>query len=58
MSDQNQNRLSFGQKMQIVRLLDEDVSHFVDRLDSFCTYLLSIVESIYNIRNIYGSHCC
>ena len=53
MSDQKQNRLSFGQKRQIFCLLDEGVSHFVDRLDSFCTYLSSIVDSIDNIRNIY-----
>ena len=58
MSDQKQNRLSFGQKMEIVCLLDEGVSHFVDRLDSFCTYLSSIVDSIDNIRNTYRSHCC
>ena len=45
MSDQKQNRLSFGQKRQIFCLLDEGVSHFVDRLDSFCTYLSSIVDS-------------
>ena len=51
MSDQKQNRLSFGQKRQIVCLLDEGVSHFVDRLDSFCTYLSSIVDTMYNIRN-------
>ena len=50
MSDQKQNRLSFGQKRQIVCLLDEGVSHFVDRLDSFCTYLSSIVDSIYTIK--------
>ena len=50
MSDQKQNCLSFGQKRQIVCLLDEGVSHFVDRLDSFCTYLSSIVDSIDNIR--------
>ena len=53
MSDQKQNRLYFGQKRQIVCLLNEGVSHFVDRLDSFCTYLSSIVDSIYNIRNTY-----
>ena len=53
MSDQKQNRLSFGQKRQIICLLDEGISHFVDRLDSFCTYLSSIVDSIDNIRNIY-----
>ena len=53
MSDQKQNRLSFGQKRQIVCLLDEGVSHFVDRLDSFCTYLSSIVDSIDNILNTY-----
>ena len=53
MSDQKQNRLSFGQKRQNFCLLDEGVSHFVDRLDSFCTYLSSIVDSIDNIRNIY-----
>ena len=51
MSDQKQNCLSFGQKRQIVCLLDYDVSHFVDRLDSFCTYLSSNVDSIDNIRN-------
>ena len=55
MSDQKQNRLSFGQKRQIVCLLDEVVSHFVDRLDSFCTYLSSNVDSIDNIRNIVNS---
>ena len=49
----NQNRLSFGQKRQIFCLLDEGVSHFVDRLDSFYTYLSSIVDSIDNIRNIH-----
>ena len=38
MSDQKQNCLSFGQKRQIICLLDEGVSHFVDRLDTFCTY--------------------
>ena len=53
MSDQKQNRLSFGQKFFC--LLDEGVSHFVNRLDSFCTYLSSIVDSIYNIRNIFVS---
>ena len=58
MSDQKQNRLSFGQKRQIVCLLDEGISHFVDRLDSFCTYLSSIVDSMYNIRNTYMSHSC
>ena len=53
MSEQKQNRLSFGQKRQIVCLLDDGVSHFVDRLDSFCTYLSSVIDSIDNIRNIY-----
>ena len=57
MSDQKQNRLSFGQKRQIVCLLDEGVSHFVDRLDSFCTYLLSNVDLIDNIRNNVKSRC-
>ena len=51
MSDQKQNRLSFGQKRKIVCLLDDGVSHFVDRLDSFCTYLSSVVDLIDNIRN-------
>ena len=51
MSDQKQNRLSFGQKRQIVCLLDDGVSHFVYRLDSFCTYLSSNVDLIDNIRN-------
>ena len=55
MSDQKQNRLSFGQKRKIVCLLDEVVSHFVDRLDSFCTYLSSNVDSIDNIRNTVNS---
>ena len=55
MLDQKQNRLSFGQKRQIVCLLDDVVIHFVDRLDSFCTYLSSIVDLIDNIRN---THCC
>ena len=50
MSDHKQNCLSFGQKRQIVCLLDEGVSHFVDRFDSFCTYLSSIVDSISNFR--------
>ena len=50
-SDQKQNRLSFGQKRQIVCLLDDGVSHFVDRLDSFCTYLSSNVDLIDNISN-------
>ena len=45
------NRLSFGQKRQIVCLLDDGVSHFVDRLDRFCTYLSSNVDLIDNIRN-------
>ena len=54
MSDQKKNRLSLGQKMQIVCLLGERISHFVDRLDSFCTYLSSIVDSIENIRNTIG----
>ena len=35
MSDQIQNRLSFGQKREKSSLLDEGISHFVDRLDSF-----------------------
>ena len=51
MSDQKQNRLSFGQKRQIVCLLDDGVSHFVDRLDSFFTYLSSNVDLIDNVRN-------
>ena len=51
MLDQKQNRLSFGQKRQIVCLLDDGVSHFVDRLDSFCTYLSSNGDLINNIRN-------
>ena len=55
MSDQKQNLLSFGQKRQIVCLLDDGVSHFVDRLDSFCTYLSSNVDSIDNIRNTVNS---
>ena len=42
--------------MVIFCLLNEGVSHFVDRLDSFCTYLLSILDSIDNICNIYMSH--
>ena len=50
MLDQKQNRLSFGQKRPIVCLLDDVVSHFVDRLDSFCNYLSSNVDSIDNIR--------
>ena len=45
-----QNRLYFGQKREIFCLLNEGISHFVDRLDSFCTYLSSIVDSIDNIR--------
>ena len=45
------NRLSFGQKRQIVCLLDDGVSHFVGRLDSFCTSLSSNVDLIDNIRN-------
>ena len=53
MLDQKQNRLSFWKKRQIFCLLDEVVSHFVDRLDSFCTYLSSIVDFIDNIRNIH-----
>ena len=56
MSNQKQNRLTFGQKRQIFCLLDEGVSHFVDRLDSFCTYSSSILDSIDNIRNIYICH--
>ena len=51
MSDQEQNRLSFGQKRKIVCILDDGVSHFVYRLDSFCTYLSSNVDLIANIRN-------
>ena len=51
MSDQKQNRLSFGQKRQIVCLLDDGVYHFVDRLDSFFTYLSSNVDLIDNDRN-------
>ena len=43
----------FWTQKAIFFLLDEGVSHFVDRLDSFCTYLSSIVDSIDNIRNIY-----
>ena len=54
MSDQKQNRLSFGQKRQIFCLLDEGVSHFVDRLDSFSTYLSSIVDSYI----IFVIHIC
>ena len=50
-SDQKQNRLSFAQKRQIVCLLDDGVSHFVDRLDSFCTCLSSNVDLIDNICN-------
>ena len=53
MSDQKQNRLSFGHKRQFFFLLDEGVSPFVDRLDSFCTCLSSILDSIDNICNIY-----
>ena len=53
MSDQKQNCLSFGKKRKIVCLLDEGVSHFVDRLDSFCRYLSSIVDSIYIILVIH-----
>ena len=39
--------------MEIVCLLDEGISHFVDRLDSFSTYLSSFLDSVDNIRNIY-----
>ena len=53
MSDQKPNRLSFGKKRKIVCLLDEGVSHFVDKLDSFCRYLSSIVDSIYIILIIH-----
>ena len=52
MLDQNQNWLSFVQKMQFFCLLYEGVSHFVDRFDSFYTYLSSVVDSIDNIPNI------
>ena len=55
MSDQKQNCLSFVQKRQIICLLVEGVSHFVDRLDIFCTYLSSIVDSIFYIRNTHRS---
>ena len=36
-ADQKQTSLYFGEKSQIVCLLDEGVSHFGVRLDSFCT---------------------
>ena len=52
MSDQKQNCMSFVQKRQIICLLDEGVSHFVDRLDIFCAYLSSIIDSIFYIRNL------
>ena len=45
MSDQKQNCLSFVQKGQIICLLVEGVSHFVDRLD-FSTYLSSTVQPL------------
>ena len=57
MSDQKQNLLYFEQKRKTVFLLNEGVSHFVDRLDSFCTYLSSIVDLIDNIRSIYIYIC-
>ena len=54
MSDQKPNRLSFGQKRQIVCLLDEGVSHFVDRLDSFVrTYQVLYIPYI-----IFVIHIC
>ena len=40
----------FGQIRQIVCLLDDGVSHFVDRLDTFSTYLSSDVDLIDNNR--------
>ena len=45
--------LSFGQKRENFCPSDELVCHFVDRLDSFCMYLSSIVDFIDNIRNIH-----